>query len=58
MAQQDSVGQQLINDFVNNVQTMSGRFEQQLVDADDIVIDKSSGTIDLPITRCMRWCGI
>ena len=31
MAQQDSVGQQLINDFVNNVQTMSGRFEQQLV---------------------------
>jgi outer membrane lipoprotein carrier protein len=55
LAQQDSVGQQLINDFVNNVQTMSGRFEQQLVDADDIVIDKSSGTIEIQKPGRFRW---
>jgi hypothetical protein len=37
LAQQEPDGQQLIDDFVNNVRTMSGRFEQQLIDADDIV---------------------
>ncbi len=55
LAQQDSVGQQLIDDFVNNVQTMSGRFEQQLVDADDIVIDRSSGTIEIQKPGRFRW---
>ncbi len=55
LAQQDSVGQQLIDDFVNNVQTMSGRFEQQLVDADDIVIDQSSGTIEIQKPGRFRW---
>ncbi len=55
LAQQDSVGQQLIDDFVNNVQTMSGRFEQQLVDADDIVIDQSSGTVEIQKPGRFRW---
>lgn len=55
LAQQDSVGQQLIDDFVNNVQTISGRFEQQLVDADDIVIDQSSGTIEIQKPGRFRW---
>ena len=55
LAQQDSVGQQLIDDFVNNVRTMSGRFEQQLVDADDILIDQSSGTIEIQKPGRFRW---
>ncbi len=55
LAQQDSVGRQLIDDFVNNVQTMSGRFEQQLVDADDIVIDQSSGTVEIQKPGRFRW---
>jgi len=55
LAQQDSVGQQLIDDFVNNVQTMSGRFEQQLVDADDIVIDRSTGTVEIQKPGRFRW---
>jgi len=54
-AQQDSVGQQLIDDFVNNVKTMSGRFEQQLVDADDLVVDESSGTIEIQKPGRFRW---
>ncbi len=54
-AQQDSAGQQLIDDFVNNVKTMSGRFEQQLVDADDLVVDESSGTIEIQKPGRFRW---
>ena len=55
LAQQESDGQKLIDDFVNNVQTMSGRFEQQLVDADDIVVDKSSGTVEIQKPGRFRW---
>ena len=54
-AQGESEGQRLIDDFINNVHTMSGRFEQQLVDADDIVIDKSSGTIEFQKPGRFRW---
>ncbi|TDJ34173.1 MAG: outer membrane lipoprotein chaperone LolA [Gammaproteobacteria bacterium] len=54
-AQGESEGQRLIDDFINNVHTMSGRFEQQLVDADGIVIDKSSGTIEFQKPGRFRW---
>jgi len=54
-AQEESAGQQLIDDFVNNVQTMSGRFEQQLIDADDLVVDESSGTIEIQKPGRFRW---
>ena len=54
-AQGESEGQRLIDDFINNVHTMSGRFEQQLVDADDIVIDNSSGTIEFQKPGRFRW---
>ena len=53
--QEDSDGRQLIEDFVNNIQTMSGRFEQQLVDADNVVVDKSSGTIEIQKPGKFRW---
>lgn len=55
VAQQQADGQRLIDDFVNNVKTMSGRFEQQLVNADDIVVDKSSGTIEIQKPGRFRW---
>ncbi len=54
-AQGEPDGQRLLDNFINNVQTMSGRFEQQLVDADDIVIDKSSGTIEIQKPGRFRW---
>jgi len=50
-----ALGQKLINDFVNNVTTLSGRFEQQLVDADDIVIETSSGTVEIQRPGRFRW---
>ena len=55
LAQQESDGEQLIDDFVNNVMTMSGRFEQQLIDADDIMVDQSSGTIEIEKPGRFRW---
>ncbi len=54
-AQLEADGQQLIDDFVNNVLTMSGRFEKQLVDADNNVVDKSSGTIEIQKPGRFRW---
>lgn len=46
---------QLIADFVNNVQSMSARFEQQLVSAEDIVVDESSGTLEIQRPGKFRW---
>jgi outer membrane lipoprotein carrier protein len=48
-------GKQLIDDFVNNVQTMTGRFEQELIDADDVTIDTSSGTVEIRRPGRFRW---
>jgi outer membrane lipoprotein carrier protein len=48
-------GQALIEDFLNNVTTISGRFEQQLVDADDVVIETSTGTLDVRRPGQFRW---
>ena len=48
-------GRQLVEDFLNDVTTISGRFEQQLVDADDVVIETSSGTLDVRRPGQFRW---
>jgi outer membrane lipoprotein carrier protein len=48
-------GQYLIDNFVNNVTTMSGRFEQQLIDADDIVVETSTGTVEIHRPGRFRW---
>ncbi len=52
---QDSDGRQLLEDFLSNVTTLSARFEQQLIDADDAVIETSSGTLDLRRPGQFRW---
>ena len=48
-------GRQLIEDFVNDVQSMSARFEQQLVSAEDEVVDESSGTLEIQRPGRFRW---
>jgi len=53
--QEQSDGQALIEDFLNNITTISGRFEQQLVDADDVVIETSTGTLDVRRPGQFRW---
>ncbi|MDX1403822.1 MAG: outer membrane lipoprotein chaperone LolA [Woeseiaceae bacterium] len=54
-SQEASQGRELLEAFVNDTRTISGRFEQQLVDADDIVVDKSSGTIEIQKPGKFRW---
>lgn len=53
--QEHDDGQALIEDFLNDVTTISGRFEQQLIDADDVVIETSTGTLDVRRPGQFRW---
>jgi len=46
-ADENGGGEQLIEEFVESVQTMSGRFEQSLVDANDKVVETASFIDDL-----------
>ena len=48
-------GQEMIERFLEDVVTISGRFEQQLVDDDNVVIESSSGTLDISRPGRFRW---
>jgi outer membrane lipoprotein carrier protein len=54
-AQETEPGQRLVENFLNSVTTMSGRFEQQLVDATNEVVETSSGTLDIRRPGQFRW---
>jgi outer membrane lipoprotein carrier protein len=51
----DEKGRALVADFVENVKTMSGRFDQSLVDADDEVVEESSGILSIERPGRFRW---
>jgi outer membrane lipoprotein carrier protein len=55
IADEPDEGRQMIERFLEDVVTISGRFEQQLIDADDMVIDTSSGTLDISRPGRFRW---
>lgn len=48
-------GKSLVRAFVDDVSTMSARFEQTLVDADDNVIEESSGHLKIKRPGRFRW---
>jgi outer membrane lipoprotein carrier protein len=50
-----SEGVALVERFIANVETMSGRFEQSLVDADDQVVETSGGTFEIRRPGRFRW---
>jgi len=54
-ARVDGVGEQLVNDFVHNVSTLQGRFEQSLIDAEGAVMERSSGTLEIERPGRFRW---
>ena len=54
-ARVDEVGERLVNEFVNNVITLQGRFEQSLIDAEGVVIERSSGTLEIERPGRFRW---
>ena len=48
-------GVALVNDFVDNVVTLRGRFEQSLISADREVQERSSGTLEIERPGRFRW---
>jgi outer membrane lipoprotein carrier protein len=51
----DEVGERLVNDFVNDVITLQGRFEQSLMDVEGLVVERSSGTLEIERPGRFRW---
>jgi len=48
-------GQALVENFVRNIQTLRGRFEQSLVDADNQLVEESRGTLEIQRPGRFRW---
>jgi len=51
----DEIGEKLVNDFLTDVITMQGRFEQSLIDAEGAVSEVSTGTLEIERPRRFRW---
>lgn len=51
----DGDAEAILQRFVDDVVTMSGRFEQSLIDADDQVVETSEGTFDIRRPGQFRW---
>lgn len=54
-ANQDALGEKLVNDFLNDVITMQGRFEQSLINDKGEVVERSSGTLEIARPTRFRW---
>lgn len=55
VAEELDAGQQLLHEFVYDVQSLSARFEQSLLDANGDVLETSSGTVDIRRPGRFRW---
>lgn len=51
----DEAGERLVGDFVEDVATMQGRFEQALIDASGEVLERSTGTLEIARPGRFRW---
>ncbi len=51
----DELGEKLVNDFVNDVITLQGRFEQSLIDAEGAVAEVTTGTLEIERPSRFRW---
>ncbi|MGB5353911.1 MAG: outer membrane lipoprotein chaperone LolA, partial [Woeseia sp.] len=51
----DDRGAELVRSFIDDIRTMSARFEQSLVDADDNIVEESSGTLEILRPGRFRW---
>lgn len=51
----DEIGEKLVNDFVTDVITLQGRFEQSLIDAEGAVVEVTSGTLEIERPTRFRW---
>lgn len=51
----DEHGQQLVDEFIEDVVFFSGNFEQVLIDADGEVIERTTGTLEISRPGKFRW---
>ncbi len=51
----ESEGRILLERFLNDVSTLSARFEQSLVDENDVVVEESAGTVEIARPGRFRW---
>ncbi|MDX2412445.1 MAG: outer membrane lipoprotein chaperone LolA [Woeseiaceae bacterium] len=51
----EDVGRKYVDNFVADVVTFQGNFEQALLDADGQVIDKTTGTLEIQRPGQFRW---
>lgn len=51
----DEMGEKLVNDFLTDVTTMQGRFEQSMIDAEGTVVEISGGTLEIERPTRFRW---
>jgi len=51
----DDIGEQLVNDFLNDVITLESKFEQSLIDAEGAIIERTSGTLEIARPTRFRW---
>ena len=54
-ADQDTQGEKLVHDFLNDVITMQGRFEQTLINDEGEVAERSEGTLEIERPTRFRW---
>ena len=50
-----AAGEALVNDFLTNVTTFEGRFEQKLIDDEGAVVEVSSGYLEIERPGRFRW---
>ena len=48
-------GRRLVEDFISDIATLAGRFEQSLIDAKGEVIEVTSGTLEIQRPGRFRW---
>ena len=51
----DELGEMLVNKFLTEVITLQGSFEQSLIDAEGIVVEMTSGTLEIERPTRFRW---
>ncbi len=51
----DERGRTLVDTFANDITTLSSGFEQSLIDANGVVVERSSGTLEIQRPGQFRW---
>ena len=52
---EDDRGRQLVDEWIGGVSTFSGEFEQVLLDADQAVLERTTGTLEISRPGKFRW---